>query len=311
MPGSTVIVYPESATDIWTELGYTPAAGLKLELTGLSAGQARVTVVEDGPPARVVFHKIGLTKGQTQSLSLSLTQPSKTPPVEKPKPKVLFDNTNPAGVLNQPPKAVWISFRQPVQLTLIQTYHWNSGKGAVPGTISLVEKSSGRQVGAWQAVGLPGQGGVPNAFWTASPKLELPAGTYRVAVSNPDSWSYNAESADGGFVTVTGYELGAPDQTSDDQRLGSVWHVVENGVWQGTWTRRPGTRIFDAVWRHPQGGEVRDVLEVESVQGQRMVFYRRGNRGRYSAEMGSNGRTAHGTMSWNDGGSTFTATVEP
>lgn len=79
--------------------------------------------------------------------------------------------------------------------------------------------------------------------------------------------------------------------------IGSRLDIQEIDQWKGTWTRRPGTNIFDAVWRNNAGGgEVRDVIRLESVQGNKVVFTRDGNGGRYYGTL--NGRTISGTASW-------------
>lgn len=299
IPGTTVILLPLGGVETWTELGYSPAAGLKLQLTGTGSGEARVTVVED---TRARTFTVTLQAGETSSLELGTRRPKAT----KREPVVLYDSGNPQGVLNGPPEKCRINLSH-VHLSGVSTYHYNSARGAPPGTISLLHEDSGRLYGPWAATGSPGQGGVPNAFWTVRPEIDLPNGVYEVIVSDPASWSYNQQSDNAGFVTVTGWLL-----TSDSpDSAGRVWHVIENGSWRGTWTRRAGTFTFDAVWRHPNGAVVKDVLEVESSKGDRIVFYRRGNRGRYTAVLSADGRTAQGTMSWNDGGNTFKARIDP
>ena len=52
------------------------------------------------------------------------------------------------------------------RITAIQTYHWNNAQGATPGTISL-RAQDGTVYGPFPTTGSPGQGGVPNAYWTA------------------------------------------------------------------------------------------------------------------------------------------------
>lgn len=122
--------------------------------------------------------------------------------------------TVPSGAEDQPVLAVgntlavgnggtepeWVAAK-PMVVTKIDTYHWNDGKGATPGTIAL-KSSDGRTYGPWQASGLPGQNNVPNATWVVTPNETVPAGTYRVVDSDPDSWSQNAESNGVGFANV-------------------------------------------------------------------------------------------------------------
>jgi hypothetical protein len=125
-----------------------------------------------------------------------------TPPAAK--GAVLFDNGNIAGVDNGPSQPTSFSLNTAHVITLIQDYHWNSARGATPGTIGLRD-ANGRIYGPWQSVGSPGQGGVPNAYWTVRPDITLPAGNYSVIDSHPASWSRNGGSQQRGFTRVEGY----------------------------------------------------------------------------------------------------------
>lgn len=84
-------------------------------------------------------------------------------------------------------------------VTKIQTYHWNGGQGAPPGTVGL-SSSDGKSYGPWPTEGLSGQSGVPNAYWVATPNEVIPAGTYEIVDSDPASWAQNAESNGLGFT---------------------------------------------------------------------------------------------------------------
>lgn len=116
----------------------------------------------------------------------------------------LFNNTNPQGVLNHPPGVATFSLGSAAHIDQIITYHWNNGRGDPPGTLSLVNASTGQTVGTWPASGSSGQGGAPNVNWTASPNVNVPAGNYRVVDSKPGTWSYNGASRNAGFVIVNG-----------------------------------------------------------------------------------------------------------
>jgi hypothetical protein len=120
------------------------------------------------------------------------------------KSAVLFDNGNIAGVDNGPSQPTSFTLNTAHVITLIQDYHWHSARGATPGTIGLRD-ANGRLYGPWQSVGSPGQGGVPNAYWTVRPDITLPAGTYSVIDSHPASWSRNSGSQQRGFTRVEGY----------------------------------------------------------------------------------------------------------
>ncbi|MCK7575192.1 MAG: hypothetical protein MZV65_04395 [Chromatiales bacterium] len=119
----------------------------------------------------------------------------------KAEPVVSFDNGNIYGVGNGPTAPTTFELEEPRVLALIRNYHWNSARGATPGTIALRD-AQGRQYGPWQTEGSPGQGGVPNAYWTVRPMIRLPAGVYTVIDSDPASWAQNAQSDGRGFTRI-------------------------------------------------------------------------------------------------------------
>lgn len=128
---------------------------------------------------------------------------------EAAKSEVLWTNQNIYAVENGA-QAYYVIFEleSDAVVTSIQTYHYLSG-GAEPGELTLYAES-GSQWGPFQATGTEGQGGVKNAYWIADTgELELPAGRYAVADSDPDTWSCNAESGYEGFLEVRGYVPGA------------------------------------------------------------------------------------------------------
>ena len=120
--------------------------------------------------------------------------------------RLIFEIGNIGGTSNGPTKASRFTLDAPHMITLIRDYHWNSAQGASPGSIALKGQGGGSH-GPWRATGSPGQGGVPNAYWTAYPNIILPTGTYTVVDSDPASWSHNAESNNRGFVRVEGYPV--------------------------------------------------------------------------------------------------------
>jgi len=65
--------------------------------------------------------------------------------------------------------------------------------------------ADGRLYGPWRVAGSPGQGGVPNANWTATPNIKLPAGEYTIIDSEPSTWSQNSQSRGRGMAVVKGY----------------------------------------------------------------------------------------------------------
>lgn len=125
--------------------------------------------------------------------------------------KVIFDNGNIYTVYNSPTIATKFTVSQPYVITQIANYHWNNARGATPGTISLKD-SNGNVYGPWSTAGSPGQGGVPNAYWTANPNVKIPAGEYTVIDSSPATWAHNSQSGNRGFSSVKGYLWKPPTQ---------------------------------------------------------------------------------------------------
>ncbi len=138
-----------------------------------------------------------------------------SPPTTPVKPAVSFDNGNIGGVGNGPRQPTIFTLNEPRILALIQDYHWNDARGKSPGSIGLRD-AQGRSYGPWGAQGSPGQGGVPNAYWTARPMVALPAGTYTVIDSDPASWAQNSQSGYRGFTRVETLPLGADDAGGRD-----------------------------------------------------------------------------------------------
>ncbi len=115
-----------------------------------------------------------------------------------------------AGVSNRPTKPSTFGIETALFVTRIDTYHYNNG-GSGPGTIAL-KSSDGTLYGPWKASGLDGQGGVPNATWTATPNVELPPGQYTVVDSNPGTWSWAPDTGGRGIVAVYGIWTALPGE---------------------------------------------------------------------------------------------------
>jgi hypothetical protein len=94
-------------------------------------------------------------------------------------------------------------------VTSVRTYHWNNASGAPAGQITL-KASDGTVYGPWQATGIPGQGGVPNASWEARPQQIIPAGTYTVIDSDPSTWSQNSATNGKGMCSAYGIPSSTP-----------------------------------------------------------------------------------------------------
>lgn len=155
----------------------------------------------------------------------------------------IFVINNISIVQNQPSAPTVFKTSSPYMITSLQTYHWNNGRGtSVPGRIGF-RSATGRVFGPWSASGTPGQGGVRNANWTASPRVILPAGTYTVTDSDPSTWSQNRGTGGRGFATVRGYPA---RNTGEDQGTAINW-----GSRADKWRGNNG-RIY--ILRCPSGG---------------------------------------------------------
>jgi hypothetical protein len=135
----------------------------------------------------------------------------------------IFDNGNIAAVRNGPRRPTAFTLDREATIVSVSTYHWNNGWGAWPGTVGLMS-SSGRVYGPWQAAGSPGQGGVPNAYWTVRPRISLRPGTYTVLDSDPSTWAQNRGTRGAGMASVEGWYH---------------WYAPPNGHGPGPWGWRP------------------------------------------------------------------------
>jgi hypothetical protein len=125
----------------------------------------------------------------------------------------LYNNTNTDAVSNAPTGKSAFGLTCNAHITQIETYHWNGGRGATPGTISLQSNQTGKVYGPFGAQGSSGSNNAPNVNWTANVSLDLPGGKgltglatfgYIVIDSDNKTWSMNAKSAYRGFVIVRG-----------------------------------------------------------------------------------------------------------
>jgi hypothetical protein len=91
--------------------------------------------------------------------------------------------------------------------------------------------------------------------------------------------------------------------------IGRVWEVNEGG-WNGVWTRMGDSSKFRAVWRNSEGQEQRDELILESVRGDKVVFFRESKKGRYRITLSPDRtRIAYGTADWYRSGDSFEGAI--
>jgi hypothetical protein len=109
----------------------------------------------------------------------------------------IFKNENGNAVMNRPTSPTQFTLAEPTTITYVHTYHWNNGRGAPAGLITITN-SSGKTV-------YSGQSAISSKYyWYVRPNLIFPGGTYTIGVSAPDTWSYNGTSAGKGFAMVNG-----------------------------------------------------------------------------------------------------------
>jgi len=232
----------------------------KARFRGASPGLASVTVLIDGKPeGRIEIRVVDATGGVTANppspapgvLPVEATPSAGGPPIQSgskvnvaPIPGVGTVDQALAGGTPSPA----ITLGQAGMLSLLQTYHWNEGRGAVPGTLGLVD-AQGRRYGPWPATGVPGPGGIANVYWSARPMIALPAGTYAVVDSDPASWTPNPQNGGRGYshhevetLPTTG---GATSPTYPGYGSGTWVQPGQAGVALGSPVLVPGA---------PQGG---------------------------------------------------------
>lgn len=125
--------------------------------------------------------------------------------VESKESKVIYNSWNLGSVDNSPTCSPLFTIDEPQMITYIDTYHWNYGQGAPGGTISL-RAGDGTLHGPWGAETSQDGGNVPNGYWIVHPNEVIPAGSYTIEDSDPDTWSRNSESPCG-MAKVEGYAV--------------------------------------------------------------------------------------------------------
>lgn len=195
-------------------------------------------------------------------------------------------------------------------------YNWTAGEASSPFDIlsasgqpvargTLVRDSCDPYQSAW-CVG------------TASPSITLPAGSYVVRTPRARICQ-NAASGNRGFIRAWG---GTVAVSSGERRaapvavapaLGSRWEIHEEipgRYWNGVWTRRAGTDLFDAVWRDSQtGASFSDVVELREVSRGMVRLYRRGTQGYYTGTLSPDRTFIRGSASWYPPGAFWTARI--
>ena len=147
----------------------------------------------------------GSTKKTENIESAGSTSVQTAAPVSGEEP--IWTNLNSEAVKSGPEHYRVLTLKQdadPILIQRIRTYHWNGGKGAAPGTISVWEGET--KLGSWQAVGR-GENGTPNIYWEVLVDIIMyPGHSYTFKVSDPDSMSYNQTSGNAGMFEIYGID---------------------------------------------------------------------------------------------------------
>ncbi|MFL5296082.1 MAG: hypothetical protein ACJ798_06840 [Phenylobacterium sp.] len=125
----------------------------------------------------------------------------------------LCNNFNTDGVTNPPRAQTYCGLPSAAgqtatyHVTQLVTYHYNAGRGAAPGMISL-RGTNGRMY-SFLAHDDAGRRGLPSYNWIADVNMDVPADNYAVIDSDWNSWSNNARSGGWGFAIVRGDQVSA------------------------------------------------------------------------------------------------------
>jgi hypothetical protein len=119
----------------------------------------------------------------------------------------LFDNTNGGAVNSGGAPPSFNTGGKAYCVTYIQTYHWNGGSGAPPGTLGLKRTGGTGEatVGPFPAKASPGQNNAPNVNWyvyVPQSPVQVIDGNYTCTDSGAATWSSNPSSGGAGFCIV-------------------------------------------------------------------------------------------------------------
>ena len=117
--------------------------------------------------------------------------------------KMLYDNHN-DGVVKNGGNPATFELEAATTIATIENYHYAEGKGTSGGGTIGLKAEDGTIYGPWDTETRDGQGGVPNAYWTATANVVLPPGMYTIIDSDPRTWSQNAGSRGFGMTRIAG-----------------------------------------------------------------------------------------------------------
>ena len=180
-------------------------------------------------------------------------------PLDEPAPVCNVENIY--AVDNGPTAPATFTVNSPHLVTYIRNYHWNYARGATPGTIGLKDRD-GKIYGPWQAGGLPGQGGVPDAYWEVFPNVVIPAGTYTVIDSDPSTWSHNTGTGGVGMCLVNATPYFETDEVQAGGAAGG-----DSGGFPGSWSGEVSPAGVGSVGNIPGPKTVAEALVGVAVPG--------------------------------------------
>jgi S-layer protein (TIGR01567 family) len=158
--------------------------------------------------------------------------------------KAIFDSWNKDTVDNGPTCSPFFTIDEPMTITYIDTYHWNYGEGAPGGTIGLRD-GEGTVHGPWQAESSGEGGEVPKGYWIAHPNEVIPAGSYTIEDSDPDTWSQNSKSPCG-LTRVEGYPAESPASQNGDIPAADIKETASKASTKGTSSHPPNAESADS-----------------------------------------------------------------
>jgi hypothetical protein len=166
---------------------------------------SKTVVISKGLREILINDIASVTLGYPFAANTPVPVPSLAPVVNS-QPGEIYNNTNTAGVNNNPTKPVTFSVSEPFKITEIYTYHWNFSGNSNTGT-HLLRSNNGKTYGPFQTGGSDGQNGKKNVNWTSHPNVIIPAGSYTLEDSDNATWSTNAQSYNAGFARISGFQV--------------------------------------------------------------------------------------------------------
>lgn len=135
----------------------------------------------------------------------------------------IYTNTGTSMVSDGPTEDTVFTLTQETRITAVWTYHWNAGSvNPSEQTIKLINTETPAEVYSGSACAGAGSG-QENVNWYVFPDVVLQPGTYKVADSHNETWSYIPAANNKGMCTVKGY-------TGTFYEFNTPQAITQNGV---------------------------------------------------------------------------------